>query len=123
TEVSARRVDVTPAARPPLVPATQPAVTPVTAVGRPRVYLSYSWHTPDLKRRVFELAEKLRENGIDSRMDLYYAKSLHGFTPPDPIANRDSWEAWQEDQIRDADCVLGCAAGNTPVSGKLRCLA
>ena len=62
--------------------------------------------TQGLRERVFELAETLRENGIDSRMDLYYAKSLHGFTPPDPLPNRDSWEAWQEDEIREADYVL-----------------
>jgi hypothetical protein len=84
---------------------TELAVETIT-VGRPRVYLSYTWRTRDLKQRVFELAEKLRENAIDSRMDLYYAKSLHGFTPPDPLPDRDSWEAWQEDEIRNADRVL-----------------
>ncbi len=104
-EVSAHRVDVTPTARPPLVSAAQPAVT-ITGVGKPRVYLSYTWRTLDFEQKVFELAEKLRENGIDSRLDLYFAKSLHGFLPPDPLPGREAMEAWQEDDIRDADCVL-----------------
>jgi hypothetical protein len=52
------------------------------------------------------LAERLRGEGIDSRIDKFYAKSLHGFVPPDPLPDRDSWEAWQEVQIRDADYVL-----------------
>ncbi len=104
--VSSKPVDVEPADRLNLVPATQSAVKTITAVGKPRVYLSYTLRTPGLRQRVFELADKLRENGIDSRMDLYYAKSLHGFTPPDPLPDRDSWEAWQEYEIRDADCVL-----------------
>jgi nucleoside phosphorylase len=75
-------------------------------VSRPRVYLSYTLRTPGLRDRVFELAEKLRANGIDSRLDRYYGESLHGFSPPDPLPDRDSWEAWQEDEIRSADCVL-----------------
>ena len=103
---SSERVNGAPADRPPQVSTTQPAVKTITAVGRPRVYPSYTVRTPDLVQRVFELAEKLRENGIDSRLDLYYAKSLHGFTPPDPLPDRDSWEAWQEHEITDADRVL-----------------
>ena len=72
----------------------------------PRVYISYTWRTEGLKRRALKLAERLHKAGIDTRIDLFYAKSLHGFTPPDPLPDRDSWEAWQEEQIRDADCVL-----------------
>ncbi len=105
TEGSAHRSDAAPAAQPLLVPAAQPSTT-IPSVGRPRVYLSYTWRTPDFKQRIFELAEKLRENGIDARLDLYFARSLHGFLPPDPLPDRDSWEAWQEDEIRAADCVL-----------------
>jgi pimeloyl-ACP methyl ester carboxylesterase len=76
------------------------------AVGRPRVYVSYTLRTPDLRQRVFDLAERLRDIGIDSRIDLYFSKSLHGFIPPDPLPNRDAWEAWQEREIQKADCVL-----------------
>lgn len=92
------------AARP--AAATQSSTSTATVVGRPRVYLSYTLRTPGLRERVFELAEQLRASGVDSRIDLYYAKSLHGFTPPDPVPNQDSWAAWQVEQVRDADRVL-----------------
>jgi len=75
-------------------------------LSRPRVYLSYTWRTEGLKERALALADRLREEGIDSRLDLYFAKSLHGFTPPDPIPNGDSWEAWQKAEIAHADRVL-----------------
>jgi pimeloyl-ACP methyl ester carboxylesterase len=75
-------------------------------IGRPRVYLSYTLRTKDLRDRVFGLAERLRRNGIDSRMDLFYARSLHGFTPPDPVPQQDSWALWQEEQVQQADRVL-----------------
>jgi nucleoside phosphorylase len=52
------------------------------------------------------LADKLRANGIDSRIDLYYGKSLHGFTPPPPLPDRDAWDSWQEEQINLADRVI-----------------
>jgi tetratricopeptide (TPR) repeat protein len=92
-------------ARRPAAP-TQSSSSAAPVVGRPRVYLSYTLRTPGLRERVFELAEQLRASGIDSRIDLYYAKSLHGFTPPDPVPNQDSWAAWQVEQVRDADRVL-----------------
>jgi hypothetical protein len=104
--VSSESIGVKSEDRLPLVPVTPSARNKNIKVSRPRVYLSYTLRTQGLREKVFELAEKLRENGVDSRMDLYSAKSLHGFTPPDPLPNRDSWEAWQEDEIRNADCVL-----------------
>ncbi|MBS0261394.1 MAG: toll/interleukin-1 receptor domain-containing protein [Planctomycetes bacterium] len=76
------------------------------SVGRPRIYISYTWRTKGLKPRALKLAEKLRDAGIDARIDLFYAKSLYGFTPPDPVPGRDSWEVWQEEQVEAADCVL-----------------
>jgi predicted MPP superfamily phosphohydrolase len=72
----------------------------------PRVYISYSWRTKGLKQRALKLAEKLWASEIDTRIDLFYAKSLHGFLPPDPLPDRDCWEAWQEEQIKDSDFVL-----------------
>lgn len=95
-----------------------------TPARQPRVYISYTWRTKGLKRRALKLAEKLHKAGIDTRHDLFYAKSLHGFTPPDPLAGRDSWEAWQEEQIRDADWVLVVCTpeyfGSPPSSGAWR---
>lgn len=73
---------------------------------RPRVYISYTWRTPRLKRKGLWLADKLRESGVDSRIDLYYGKSLHGFTPPPPLPDRDAWDYWQEEQIKLADRVI-----------------
>ena len=78
------------------------------SVGKPRVYISYSWRTPQNKERALELAERLRANGVDSRVDLYYAESRHGFLPPEgsPNDSRDAWNIWQENEIKAADRVL-----------------
>src|SRR5262245_51694145 len=64
-------------------------------VGKPRVYVSYTWRTKGLRSRALRFAEKLRKAGIDARID--------GFTAPDPLPDRDSWAEWQEEQVRDAD--------------------
>jgi nucleoside phosphorylase len=77
-----------------------------TEVRRPRVYISYRWGTPKLERKGRWLADKLRDSGIDSRIDLYYGKSLHGFTPPPPSPNRKAWDYWQEQQIKLADRII-----------------
>lgn len=94
-------------------PTVRPAPGPLVAgrkpkVGRPRVYISYTWRSEGMKEAVFRLAEKLRAKGIDSRIDLYYAESRHGFLPPEKRADDDRppWTIWQEEQIRDADRVL-----------------
>jgi hypothetical protein len=80
----------------------------MASVVKPRVYISYTWYTPGLKERVFDLAERLRQAGLDSRIDLYYSKSLYGLVPPDgrPGDSRDPWMVWQEDEIHEADFVL-----------------
>ena len=80
---------------------------------RPRVYISYSWRTQQNRERVFDLAESLRRQGVDSRIDLYYADSYHGFLPPTGRLgdDRKPWTIWQEEQIREADRVLAvCTA-------------
>jgi hypothetical protein len=86
---------------------------------KPTVYISYTWlsvkdkdgkpvRVPD--ERAFELAERLRGAGFDSRIDLYFKDNHYGFVPPErrPGDNRDPWIVWIEEQIRDADCVLLC---------------
>ena len=77
-------------------------------IGRPRVYISYTWRTPGNKERVVKLADRLRAQGIDSRIDLYYAESRHGFLPPEgcPGDSRPAWMIWQESEIKAADRVL-----------------
>jgi hypothetical protein len=74
----------------------------------PRVYISYSTHSPGQRQRVFALAEQLRVAGIDARIDQYYERSLHGFVPPAAVAGdrRPPWTIWQQEQVKDADFVL-----------------
>lgn len=103
---STKPVVEVPAGHPKTTSTTPPGIRAAIPIGRPRVYLSYTIRTPGLRDRVMELAQRLRDNGIDVRIDVYYARSLHGFVPPDPVPDGDSWAAWQADQIRDADCVL-----------------
>lgn len=89
----------------------------MTNSGKPKVFISYTWldkkeidgrqvRVPD--QRAFDLAERLRKAGFDSRLDLYFRDNCYGFVPPErvPGDNRDPWIIWAEEQIRDADCVL-----------------
>lgn len=60
-----------------------------------RVFISYS-HDSDLHRkRVRELSERLRTEGVDCMIDQYVAN------PPN-----NSWPRWMMDQIEEADFVL-----------------
>jgi TIR domain len=82
----------------------------------PIVYISYRWidvehegrpaRAPDPQGR--ELADKLRARGIDTRLDLYFHESQHGFGPPERVAGdpRDPWLVWAARQIAEADVVL-----------------
>jgi TIR domain len=84
--------------------------------GRPIVYISYRWidaadqgrpaRAPDPCAR--ELAGKLREHGVDVRLDIYFLHGMHGFKPPERVAGdpRDPWLVWAERQIVEADAVL-----------------
>ena len=86
-------------------------------VSRPKVYISYTWLTKinnngkafrDPDKRGYDLAERLRNSGIDSRVDMYFYNSEHGFVPPQPIAgdNRPAWLIWSGEQIKESDCVV-----------------
>lgn len=89
----------------------------MTSSGKEKVFISYTWldkkevdggqvRVPDT--RAFDLAERLRKAGFDSRLDLYFIDNRYGFVPPErvPGDNRDPWIIWAEEQIREADCVL-----------------
>jgi hypothetical protein len=88
----------------------------MNAGSRPVIYISYRWidvfdqgrwaRAPD--PRVRELADKLRANGVDVRLDVYFLNSLHGFTPPQPFPHdpRAPWMIWLAQQIAEADAVL-----------------
>ena len=59
-----------------------------------RVFISYSHDSPAHGERVLELSEKLREDGVDARIDQYVEHEGH------------NWPDWCEEQIRDADLVV-----------------
>jgi hypothetical protein len=60
----------------------------------PRVFISYSHDSDAHLRRVRELSDRLRSEGIDSRMDQYIE------SPPE------GWPQWMDRQIARADYVL-----------------
>jgi hypothetical protein len=60
----------------------------------PQVFLSYSHDSPEHTRRVRALADQLRKDGIDARIDQY---------TPDPD---EGWHKWMRTQVKEADKVL-----------------
>ena len=82
----------------------------------PVVYLSYAWidverdgrvvRVPDPRCR--QLAESLRGEGIDVRLDLYAHEGLHGQRQPlkSPGDPRDPWHVWAMGQIEESDVVV-----------------
>lgn len=60
-----------------------------------RVFVSYAHGDDAHKKRVTELVDDLRSNGIDARFD----RDVNG-TPPE------GWPRWMEDQLSAADHVL-----------------
>jgi hypothetical protein len=59
-----------------------------------KVFISYSHDRPEHEERVLDLADRLREDGIDAEVDQYL---------PSP---QEGWPAWCERQIENADFVL-----------------
>jgi formylglycine-generating enzyme required for sulfatase activity len=59
-----------------------------------KVFISYSHDGPEHEERVLDLADRLREDGIDAEIDQY---------EPAP---REGWPMWCERQIKKADYVL-----------------
>ncbi len=60
----------------------------------PKVFISYSWDSPEHMDSVLALADRLRSDGIDCSLDQYEV------SPPE------SWSLWMERQIQEADFVL-----------------
>jgi len=83
---------------------------------RPVVYISYSWVTVkrnELLERVPDpsgpaLADDLRAEAVDVRLDIYAREGLHGQRQPlkTPDDTRDPWHAWAMRQVAEADVVL-----------------
>lgn len=59
-----------------------------------KVFISYSHDSAEHKDRVFDLSERLIEDGVDSQIDQYEISPLGG------------WPRWTRNQIRDADYVI-----------------
>lgn len=59
-----------------------------------RVFISYSHDTAVHQKRVLDLADRLRADGIDAEIDQY------NMAPPE------GWALWCERQIEAADAVL-----------------
>ncbi len=60
----------------------------------PRVFISYSHDSEEHKHRVRRLADRLRGDGLDCRLDQYLESPPQG------------WPAWMDDQVQAADFVL-----------------
>ncbi|CAN5485549.1 hypothetical protein BH09SUM1_BH09SUM1_23320 [soil metagenome] len=66
----------------------------------PSAFISYSHDSPEHKQRIFDLAKRLRSNGVDAWIDQF---------EPDPV---DGWAKWMEDQLETANFILVvCTAG------------
>ncbi len=74
-------------------PDPSPAAEPSSAPPPPHVFISYSHDSEPHKERVLELAQRLREDGVDARLDR--------FEPPDV-----EWASWMASQVEHADAVL-----------------
>lgn len=51
-----------------------PSTNHALAYENPRVFISYSWKDEKIKDWTFDLATKLRQNGIDARLDRFHMK-------------------------------------------------
>jgi hypothetical protein len=60
----------------------------------PKIFISYSRDSAEHVQRVLRLANRLREDGIDCRIDQYV------------VVPEEGWRLWTERQIRDSDFVL-----------------
>ncbi|WP_414590382.1 SUMF1/EgtB/PvdO family nonheme iron enzyme [Anabaena sp. CCY 9614] len=60
----------------------------------PKVFISYSWDSPEHQKRVLALSDKLREWGIDCNLDRYETSPAEG------------WPRWMAKQIEQANFVL-----------------
>lgn len=77
---------------PPIAPGYPPSQS--ATLPPVRVFLSYSWDSPDHKQRVLGLAQRLRSDGVDAWMD--------SFTP----FPEDGWARWMENEIEHARFVI-----------------
>ncbi len=63
-------------------------------INPPKVFISYSWDSDEHQGRVLELANKLRDDGIDCHIDQYEPSPSEG------------WPQWMNNKLDWADFVL-----------------
>jgi SEFIR domain len=61
----------------------------------PRTFISYTHDGDDHRKRVLHLADRLREDGVDARLDRFVSGTPEG-----------GWPAWMESELAAADFVL-----------------
>jgi hypothetical protein len=71
-----------------------PEPLPDVDLAPPRVFISYSWDSPEHETRVSELAQWLREHGVEAWIDKWETSPVKG------------WRQWCYDQIEAASFVL-----------------
>lgn len=72
-------------------------INPAKAM-RKRVFISYAQENPDHNEEVLQLADRLRKQGVDARIDRY---------EPHP---KQGWPTWMERQLLEADAILVVAS-------------
>ena len=70
------------------------SIAAVPALPSPRLFISYSHDSPEHARRVFDLANHLRAEGVDAWIDQY------------ELAPAQGWPRWMQQQIEQADFIL-----------------
>jgi hypothetical protein len=88
----------------------------MTTDSRPVVYISYGWldvvengrrvRAPDSRGK--DLADRLRGEGVDVRLDIYALEGLYGQRQPLRVPGdpRDPWHIWAMRQVAESDVVL-----------------
>src|SRR5690348_1533156 len=66
----------------------------LTTMHPPKVFITYSHDSDKHRRRVLELSEKLRSEGIDCNIDQY------------EMAPADGWPRWMRNEIKTSDFVI-----------------
>lgn len=69
-------------------------MSPKTGTTHPQVFISYSHETPEHVASALEVANRLRQNGINAIIDQYFR------------CPAERWPLWSEEQILQADYVL-----------------
>ena len=67
-----------------------------TSPARPRIFISYSHDSPAHCRRVLDLAQQLRRDGINTELDQFHQEEV------------EHWPRWCEEQLRP-ETLISCS--------------